>query len=272
MPRKEGDEPVNATDSGDADDIAWLEARELGLSELPAISTERAIDYEHLEALIAALPDEEPPTGWEAAVDAALPPDARASPQAGDTSIEAGAPLADSQARIEGLRDSTNGPVSRSRKVTHERGRVGGRWLPVVGTVSVSVGAGLLWWFHHPAEPPTEQGELSARIVKAYESRSGDSSLDGALGDVLRVEIAHPRKGELRIYRDDQEVVLRCPGHAHCVYSSASLKVDLQLTAPGRYRAVYLEPAPMNNPAGTLDADLAACDCAPRMAVPIVVR
>jgi hypothetical protein len=66
---------VTDRDPSDADDIAWLEAREHGASALPPLDPARARAYSELQALIATLPDEAPPPGWEADVKAALAAD-----------------------------------------------------------------------------------------------------------------------------------------------------------------------------------------------------
>jgi hypothetical protein len=64
---------------------------------------------------------------------------------------------------------------------------------------------------------------------------------------------------ELRVYRDDRTVVLRCPGDARCRTGRDQLAVELPLPAVGRYRVVrFASREPLPTPAGGFDADLAA--------------
>jgi len=161
----------------------------------------------------------------------------------------------------------------------------------------------VLLWGQDPSTPasdPVDDDTPVTRIVRIVGSRHGDATSDAAIGDVLQVAVAGGTHGELRIYRDDREVVLRCPGQAGCTREPGRLSAELPLTGPGRYRAVYLltrSPGHAEDPAlsrskgvvqnhgsmryevqqprsttGTLEGDLAACGCASRAAVPIVVR
>jgi hypothetical protein len=264
---------MSGTDPRDAEDVAWLEARERGASVLPQIGARRAAAYDDVQALIAALPDEAAPAGWEDEVMAALPSAARG--EAAGAMPATPTPIEDEQAPIvRSSVDATSGaPVSLEDRRVDAARRARGRWIPVAAAVAAAAGL-LLWWQHSPAPStdPSKDERLSSHIIRSQGSRSSDASTEAAVGDVLQVEVTEENQGELRIYRDDREVVVRCPGQAECAQASGRLTAELRLSAPGRYRAVYLRPAQSISPTGTLDGDLAVCRCASRTTLPIVVR
>jgi hypothetical protein len=64
---------------------------------------------------------------------------------------------------------------------------------------------------------------------------------------------------ELRVYRDDGGLVLRCSTAPPCVRSGTDLRARLAIPAIGRYRAlIATAPAPLPAPTGVMDDDLAA--------------
>jgi hypothetical protein len=185
-------------------------------------------------ALIAALPDEQPPPGWQADVRSAI---------AGEHPAPAAA---------------------------HRR------WT-VAALAFAAAAAVLLRGVPVEDSAPADDGAPSIDVVPGDGARRGDGG-DAALGDMLRVA-AHAGGGELRIYRDDREVVLRCP-RAACRHAEGGVIAELRVTAPGVYRAVVLErapasgdlPAPPLPATGSLEGDVAACGCAAQISVPIVAR
>lgn len=237
----------------DAQDVAWLEARERGAPVLPQIDPQRAAAYDEIQALIAGLPDESAPNGWEHDVLAALPPPGRAE-------------LSTSVAQLTGTAARKN-PTAASKL---HSGR--GRWI-ALGTTLAALAAVVLWR-QLPGAPDVDtvaDGTPLTRVVHRAGSRAGLGN-DATVGDTLHVEVNEPGPGELRVYRDDQEVVMRCPGPPPCVRSARRLEGELRLAAPGQYRAVYLMPAPTGRLTSTLANDLANCGCSSRVAVPVVAR
>jgi hypothetical protein len=76
-------------------------------------------------------------------------------------------------------------------------------------------------------------------------------------GDRLAIRAVVGGPAELRVYRDDAEMVLRCADAAPCARDGRTLSADWALPGPGRYRALLIVgPAPA--PAGGLDADVRA--------------
>jgi hypothetical protein len=107
----------------------------------------------------------------------------------------------------------------------------------------------------------------SAREVERLEA--GDAA---ALGDTLLFTVRDRGATELRVYRDDHELSLVCPGSSGCGRGDRVLTARLPLTAAGSYRAVSLDPAPAVRPTGSLLDDLKACRCTIRPAPPVDVR
>lgn len=83
---------------------------------------------------------------------------------------------------------------------------------------------------------------------------------DASVGDVAHVVVSGgkgPRA--IWVYREDVELVLRCPGDPACRVSDASTEVDLPLTSVGNYTVVALTAASsLPAPTGTYGADTAA--------------
>jgi hypothetical protein len=185
-------------------------------------------DAAWLGPLIAALPDEPPPAGWEAGVRTALATERRM-------------------------------PASVRR-----------RWLPgPTAALAFAAAAAVLLQAAPVPRRPLDDGGPSIRVVRGEGAR-GDGA-DAALGDTLHVEA--PTGGELRIYRDDRDVVLRCIAGA-CTSTPGRVIAELRLSAPGVYRAVVLLPdaGPAIPMTGTLAGDADACRCTARTSVPIIAR
>jgi hypothetical protein len=276
---------MSATDPRDARDVAWLDAREAGGSALPPIDADRAAAYDQLQALIAALPDLTAPEGWQNDVMAALPSDGRADavPSPADRRHSpANREAPGEPAPLPGAASGDAPAVPRRDLRSHRR-----RWNPAAAAVTaVAVAAaGLLLWSQRQPAPVRDALDSSVWIVSATGSRHGEATGEASIGDVLRADVAEVAGAELRIYRDDRELVLRCPGQAGCGRASGRTTAALHLTSPGAYRVVYFlpvpaqvgvspgaPPAPSRPPTGTLEGDLAACGCASRTAAPIVAR
>jgi hypothetical protein len=77
-------------------------------------------------------------------------------------------------------------------------------------------------------------------------------------GDGLRLEArtGGARHVELRVYRNDRELVLRCAEDPPCVHQGDRLKASLTLDARGTYQAlVFASKAPLPEPAAGMDHD-----------------
>jgi hypothetical protein len=259
----------------DAEDVAWLEAREraawareagaqgrLGeprASAPPPPAPERVATYQKLQQMIASLPDERTPRGWEAEVLASL----SAMPLADDDGVAA--------TRHDGM--ARHPAAAATQDVATQRRRWLARRAGVPIALAATALAVLLWRTGNgPGEKPAPALALSAEVVPRVGTRAARAAGEAALGDRLRVEQRDLGDGELRIYRDDREVVARCVAGTCRRSAAGRLELELELTAPGSYRAVWLQPAPRSAAQGALEADLAACQCTASTAVPVVAR
>lgn len=261
-----GVEGVDAADgaagASASPDLAWLEARERGDRVLPAIDPQRAAAYESLFALVGQLPDEPPPTTWNDEVLTRIR--AEKAQRAADTAATAGTSDRD-QARSAPRRAAP--PRRRIPPFSARTGALAGAF---------AVAAALLLWLilrKPPTPAPVENG-LTIAVLHQEGMRSDPVEGEAALGDVLTARIISTAADEVRIYRDDRELVVRCPvaGDARCKLAGRHHVIELPLDAPGSYRAVALRPAPTKPPSGDLQADLKDCDCNPITAVPVIVR
>lgn len=136
--------------------------------------------------------------------------------------------------------------------------------------------------------PSASLGELSTR-VELGQQRSAARGGAVATGDVFFAELklASGKLGELRLYRDDREVVARCATQDRgCAAVDGADGVDgvgdvggvtLQLrflfAAPGSYRLVYVEGGELTAPGGGLNRDLDSCvACRVRLEAPFPVQ
>jgi hypothetical protein len=273
MSREEGDLAVSKPDEderleGDSADHLWLSAQERGEEPLPPIDPRRAAAYQKLRAHLASLPDSPVPASWNDDVLAAIRAGEQPRPLATSSVEAAPAPpvLADTPSSI-AERRAARTPVAR-------RGRIA-----AAGVLAAAAVLAIWLVARRPVAGP--QG-LRVSVLHYEGNRASAAAGEAALGDVLVVEVGTAEIDELRIYRDDQELVLRCPAsvnssgttlrEATCEHRSGLLIGRLRLAAPGRYRAVGLRPAPASTPSGDLAADLEACHCQSQTAPPIVTR
>ncbi|WP_438020422.1 hypothetical protein WMF18_15700 [Sorangium sp. So ce315] len=106
--------------------------------------------------------------------------------------------------------------------------------------------------------PPEERLALHQEVIPAASGRRADSAVVGdRLG--LRASPGGAAHAELRVYRGERELVLRCPGDHRCRAAGGMIEADLTLTSRGSYRALVLAAeAPLAAPAGSLDEDARA--------------
>ncbi|HEU4412029.1 MAG TPA: hypothetical protein VFS43_42705 [Polyangiaceae bacterium] len=230
---------MTADECRDHEDIAWLAARSRGeAAEHP--DPARAAAYVRLEQALAALPLPASGRAWQAEVFAAIDARARARRLAffvGSFAAAAALVVAAWWWRpqpVEGAfaplvvvapRPSAGGPCRGNQSTP---GRADGGELP-----------------------PPAPGE--GRPPAPDELRpAGGGAARASLGDVLAIEAWLSGPGELRVYRDGDELVLRCPGGDGCAEAHERrrrvLKAGVTLRAPGRYRAVLLGGVSLPSP------------------------
>ncbi|HEU4412031.1 MAG TPA: hypothetical protein VFS43_42715 [Polyangiaceae bacterium] len=148
-----------------------------------------------------------------------------------------------------------------SRALDREVRAPGRRWLYSAVPLAAAALALLVWG--GVGAPPDEPPTLAHEIVSGGVVR-GDFA---ARGDLLRVRARLSGEGELRVYRDGSEIVLRCRGAGETCREGRdggqrSLRGELELSAPGRYDVVLLSGKSAPRPAGRLEDDLRAARAA----------
>lgn len=98
---------------------------------------------------------------------------------------------------------------------------------------------------------------LQVEVIRAAVARRADVAV---IGDRLSVRASsRAPHTELRVYRDERELWLRCPGDTRCRVAGGVLEADAVLALRGSYRAVVLTAsAPLPAPRGALDDDARA--------------
>jgi hypothetical protein len=177
-----------------------------------------------LRAQIADLPAPGPPSGWQRAV----------------------------WARIEAKKEAK----TRSRFIT---------WIFAIGAPLAAAAAILI--VVRSGRGPQPVTEPAGALVLAYHFESDPQRArtrgNVAVGDAIIFEtkgagLAQP-VAELRVYRDDAGIVLRCGTEAPCERQGDRLRARFTIPAIGRYRAMIVTAAQaLPAPAGVLDDDLAA--------------
>jgi hypothetical protein len=283
------------------EDLDWLEARERGDAELPPIDPERAGRYQRMQATLAELPELSAPDGWEGAIYDEL--DRMEAEERGEAAPKLRSSvkvmLADDSDGLGAEEDeeeaNTVAPLapSTSIRAAQQRRR---RWMPVVvGAAAMGVAAaGTLWFtFLRDSRGPATRGkeeldpktqiarldavptvEISADPSDTRVVRSGSEGSAHKVGSIFETQMTG-RGGELRLYRDDREVVARCPGSAGCTVKTVGdqqrLTLRFKLETRGEYRAVYFS-RPAGEPRGSLAEDQKHCGCAPIKTLPEKVQ
>ncbi len=137
-----------------------------------------------------------------------------------------------------------------SRRVAR-RYRSRSRWLAPAAAAAV-----LVFLLLRPPEPV--EMSLAVRVEAGATVRRGE---EANLGDrlVLEANAGPDRHAELRVYRNDRQLVLHCSNEPPCIRRGDTLQASLPLDAPGTYQSVLLSAEePLPAPAHGLDADTAA--------------
>jgi hypothetical protein len=130
------------------------------------------------------------------------------------------------------------------------------RWLGPAGLAAAAVVAGIAFW----ARPPAASGPHFVVAVDPPQDAvpRGD---DAPIGSRLRLDASADGApfAELRVYRDDHVLELRCSTEPPCHRDEGRVKATLGLPAVGTYQPVVLRSVrPLPSPSSTLDRDAAA--------------
>lgn len=126
--------------------------------------------------------------------------------------------------------------------------------LAAAGTAAVALIVALL--VVEPGPPPSLA--LQVEIAAGGAARRG---ADAHPGDrlLLRASLSGARHAELRVYRNDADLVLRCATEPPCIRTGDVLEAALALPSPGSYQPLLLaSDRPLPAPSAGLDADAGA--------------
>jgi hypothetical protein len=137
-------------------------------------------------------------------------------------------------------RDELRAALDREEAQRKRRARM--RWLGIAAT-AVAVAAALVLWFG--VRRTANEAFMHVRIEGADGFRSGVSrgKISAVVGATLFVDARHPELKELRVYRDDRDLVARCPGDRGCAGGGTHWKLTLRFTEVGIYRAIRIDKA-----------------------------
>lgn len=141
------------------------------------------------------------------------------------------------------------------------------RWLDaptLAAAASVSIALAALLLPRHPAAAPSLEVRTQAapqRTLRGAAAQAGDRLL-------LQASVAGSPQAELRVYRDDTVLVLRCSSAPPCRRDRDGLRAELVLAAPGNYQPLLLLSArALPDAQGSLDSDTAAAFAAGARAI-----
>ncbi len=143
----------------------------------------------------------------------------------------------------------------RSRIAQPELG--GRKWIWWLAPAAAVIAAAFLvpWLFQPTAEDP----RLTFEIARG--DRPARRGAAPHPGDrlILQADTGAPSHAELRVYRDDTELILRCSDSPPCVLRGTRLSATLVLEQLGIFQPVlFTSEQPIPPPAGTFDEDAAA--------------
>jgi hypothetical protein len=134
------------------------------------------------------------------------------------------------------------------------------RWRPLV--VAGGLAAALACVVLVRAPPRDVAASLQIEVEAGATSRRGEEARPGD-SLALRAKTGGASHAELRVYRNDRELLLRCSDQAPCTRERRGVAATLALDAPGRYQPLLLVgERPFPAPAGELDGDATAAAAA----------
>ncbi len=158
------------------------------------------------------------------------------------------------EAALARLGDEHEPPPGWEARVLAAVGATRRRWwaYAVPGMALAAAAASALVVLHRPSPALA----LNVEVKHSAVFRGDDASV----GDVAHVVVSGGKGARaIWVYREDVQLVLRCPGDPTCRISDASTEVDLPLTSAGRYTVVAVTAAgSLPAPTGTYVADTAA--------------
>ncbi len=122
-------------------------------------------------------------------------------------------------------------------------------WFAVPAVAAIAIGVVLVPW--HPEPPPLV---VAAELIKPVEQTRGGS------GEIHASASGGTGNRALWVYRNRQELVAACPGHAGCrTDADGVLRLDVAIARSGEYQVLALSAVgPLPVPGGSYEIDVAA--------------
>lgn len=138
--------------------------------------------------------------------------------------------------------------------------------MPALSLAAAAALAILVWWRRPAPAPPVPlalvvQGERGAKVRGPMRSDSTEEErMERMVGDVVHIRTSGGSgQRALRIYRNERDLVVRCPGAAGCRVSDGGITFDFKLDRAGEYMILAVAShGAMPELPGTYDEDTAA--------------
>lgn len=128
------------------------------------------------------------------------------------------------------------------------------RWIPATAAVA----AALLLLILLPTRRGPAPFSFHQEILSEGSVRRGESAQPGDRL-ILRATTGGAAHAELRVYRDERDLVLRCSSEPPCILNGDRLEANLVMESLGSYQPlVLLSEQPIPAPSSGLDADAGA--------------
>ncbi len=166
--------------------------------------------------------------------------------------------MLDDSAPLETPREGWEARVRSTIAQPEPGGRKRIRWLAAAAAI-IAAAFLLPPGFRMLFQPTAEDPQLTFKIERGDRpSRRGEVPHPGDRL-ILQADTGAASHAELRVYRDDTELILRCSDSPPCVLRGTQLSATLALEQLGSFQPLLItSEQPIPPPAGTLDEDAAA--------------
>lgn len=116
------------------------------------------------------------------------------------------------------------------------------RWATYAASAVVAAAVVLIVLWRRPAPDEFMVVRIEGAEVRGTSrgSAAGDH-YSASVGERLVVDARHPELKELRVYRDDHDLVARCPGDPGCAGGGPHWKLTMRFDTAGTYRAIRVD-------------------------------
>lgn len=202
--------------------------------------------YDRLKGRLAEPPSWNPPAGWQDDVWRAIGADA--------SSVEVSTPIVESSPAVDKAQD---GDKAQDSNV------VQGPWWRHPQAARTAIWAGILaatlgWMFLRPTTVPSKVG-LDLQVVSGNQAQLRGDADSPQPGDRLQLtaSLGDFDHAEVRVYRDDQTLILACSEDPPCRRRGDRIEADVELDAVGSYQAILaVSDQTLPSAEGSFDRDM----------------